>query len=176
MEGPELVEVTNEKVAIPKENLKEARSRQKSYAIEELCNLNPGIMCFLSSAAFLFFAVVMLPDLFLLRPILGVLHVPIVRDFPEVFPEDLPGIPPTRQVEFQIDLVPGAAPVARAPYRLAPSEMQELSSQLQELSDKGFTRPSSSPCCKTRSTRPINRRLDATRPPTLPINLTGSNK
>ncbi|GKB79111.1 putative reverse transcriptase domain-containing protein, partial [Tanacetum coccineum] len=71
--------------------------------------------------------------------------VPIVRDFPEVFPEDLPGIPPARQVEFQIDLVPGAAPVARAPYRLAPSEMKELSDQLQELSDKGFIRPSSSP-------------------------------
>ncbi|GJW86555.1 putative reverse transcriptase domain-containing protein [Tanacetum coccineum] len=71
--------------------------------------------------------------------------VPIVRDFPEVFPEDLLGLPPTRQVEFQIDLVPGAAPVARAPYRLAPSEMKELSEQLQELSDKGFIRPSSSP-------------------------------
>ncbi|GJV47987.1 putative reverse transcriptase domain-containing protein [Tanacetum coccineum] len=71
--------------------------------------------------------------------------VPTVRDFPEVFPEDLPGLPPIRQVEFQIDLVPGAAPVARAPYRLAPSEMEELSAQLQELSDKGFIRPSSSP-------------------------------
>ncbi|GJT29106.1 putative reverse transcriptase domain-containing protein [Tanacetum coccineum] len=71
--------------------------------------------------------------------------VPIVRDFPKVFPEDLPGLPPTRQVEFQIDLVPGAAPVARAPYRLAPSEMKELSEQLKELSDKGFIRPSSSP-------------------------------
>ncbi|GJW12670.1 putative reverse transcriptase domain-containing protein [Tanacetum coccineum] len=71
--------------------------------------------------------------------------VPTVRDFPEVFPEDLPGLPPIRQVEFQIDLVPGAAPVARAPYRLAPSEMEELSTQLQELSDKGFIRPSSSP-------------------------------
>ncbi|GKA31852.1 putative reverse transcriptase domain-containing protein [Tanacetum coccineum] len=71
--------------------------------------------------------------------------VPTVRDFSEVFPEDLPGLPPTRQVEFQIDLVPGAAPVARAPYRLAPSELQELSTQLQELSDKGFIRPSSSP-------------------------------
>ncbi|GJR99612.1 putative reverse transcriptase domain-containing protein [Tanacetum coccineum] len=71
--------------------------------------------------------------------------MPIVRDFPEVFPEDLPGIPPARQVEFQIDLVPGAAPVARAPYRLAPSEMKELAEQLQELSDKGFIRPSSSP-------------------------------
>ncbi|GJT72507.1 putative reverse transcriptase domain-containing protein [Tanacetum coccineum] len=58
---------------------------------------------------------------------------------------DLPGLPPTRQVEFQIDLVPGAAPVARAPYRLAPSEMKELSEQLKELSDKGFIRPSSSP-------------------------------
>ncbi|GKF34720.1 hypothetical protein Tco_0107920 [Tanacetum coccineum] len=71
--------------------------------------------------------------------------VPIVRDFPDVSPEDLPGLPPTRQVEFQIDLVPGAAPVAWAPYRLAPSEMKELSDQLKEMSDKGFIRPSSSP-------------------------------
>ncbi|GJX32165.1 putative reverse transcriptase domain-containing protein [Tanacetum coccineum] len=71
--------------------------------------------------------------------------VPIVKNFPEVFPEDLPGLPHTRQVEFHIDLVPGAAPVARAPYRLAPSEMKELADQLQELSDKGFIRPSSSP-------------------------------
>ncbi|GKA55549.1 hypothetical protein Tco_0754621, partial [Tanacetum coccineum] len=62
--------------------------------------------------------------------------VPIVCDFPEVFSEDLPGLPPPRQVEFQIELVPGVAPVARAPYRLAPSEMQELSNQLQELTDK----------------------------------------
>ncbi|GKD55777.1 hypothetical protein Tco_1289164, partial [Tanacetum coccineum] len=69
--------------------------------------------------------------------------VPIVREFLEVFPEDLPGLPPARQVEFQIDLVPGAAPVARASYRLAPAEMQALSTQLQELSDKGFIRPSS---------------------------------
>ncbi|GJX64578.1 putative reverse transcriptase domain-containing protein [Tanacetum coccineum] len=72
-------------------------------------------------------------------------EVPIVRYFPEVFPEDLPGLPPARPVEFQIDLIPGAAPVAQAPYRLAPSEMKELSEQLQELSDKGFIRPSSSP-------------------------------
>ncbi|GJR79706.1 putative reverse transcriptase domain-containing protein [Tanacetum coccineum] len=71
--------------------------------------------------------------------------VPIVRDFPKVFPEDLPGIPPARQVEFQIDLVPGAAPVAWVPYRLAPSEMKELVEQLQELFDKVFIRPSSSP-------------------------------
>ncbi|GKA68772.1 putative reverse transcriptase domain-containing protein, partial [Tanacetum coccineum] len=71
--------------------------------------------------------------------------VPILRDFPEVFPKDLSGLPPTRQVEFRIDLVPGAAPVARAPYRLAPSEMKECLEQLKELSDKGFIRPSSSP-------------------------------
>nr|GEV83117.1 putative reverse transcriptase domain-containing protein [Tanacetum cinerariifolium] len=71
--------------------------------------------------------------------------VPIVRGFPKVFLEDLPGLPPARPVEFQIDLIPGAAPVARAPYRLAPSEMKKLSKQLQELSDKGFIRPSSSP-------------------------------
>ncbi|GJT13818.1 hypothetical protein Tco_0860860 [Tanacetum coccineum] len=69
----------------------------------------------------------------------------VVRDFPKVFPKDLPGLPPTRQVEFQIDLVLGAAPMARAPYRLDPLEMPELSSQLQELADKGFIKPSSSP-------------------------------
>nr|GEU64538.1 putative reverse transcriptase domain-containing protein [Tanacetum cinerariifolium] len=69
----------------------------------------------------------------------------IVWEFLEVFPEDLPGLPPARQVEFQIDFVPGAAPVARAPYQLAPAEMQELSTQLQELSDRGFIIPNSSP-------------------------------
>ncbi|GKG40077.1 hypothetical protein Tco_0466854, partial [Tanacetum coccineum] len=69
----------------------------------------------------------------------------IVRDFLDVFPEDLSGLPSTRQVEFQIDQIPGAEPVARAPYRLAPSEMKELSEQLKELSKKGFIRPSSSP-------------------------------
>ncbi|GKG48741.1 hypothetical protein Tco_0512888, partial [Tanacetum coccineum] len=53
--------------------------------------------------------------------------VPIVRNFLEVFPEDLPGLPPIRQVEFQIDLIPGVAHIARAPYRLVPSEMKELS-------------------------------------------------
>ncbi|GJV69038.1 putative reverse transcriptase domain-containing protein [Tanacetum coccineum] len=58
------------------------------------------------------------------------------KDFPEVFPEDLPGLPPTRQVEFHIELIPGAAHVARAPYRLAPAEMKELAEQLKELSDK----------------------------------------
>ncbi|GJX67853.1 putative reverse transcriptase domain-containing protein [Tanacetum coccineum] len=71
--------------------------------------------------------------------------IPIVQDFPDVFPEDLPGLPLTQKVEFQIDLIPGAALVARAPYRLAPSKMKELSEQLKELSDKGFIRPSSSP-------------------------------
>ncbi|GJU70110.1 putative reverse transcriptase domain-containing protein [Tanacetum coccineum] len=71
--------------------------------------------------------------------------VPVIRDFPKVFPEDLPGLPPSREVEFCIDLIPGAAPVARAPYRLAPSKMKKLSKQLQELLEKGFIRPSSSP-------------------------------
>ncbi|GJV98694.1 hypothetical protein Tco_1553946 [Tanacetum coccineum] len=67
----------------------------------------------------------------------------IFHDFPEVFPEDLLGLPPAQPMEFQIDLIPGVAPVARAPYRLALSETKELSEQLQELSDKGFIRPSS---------------------------------
>ncbi|GJU17399.1 putative reverse transcriptase domain-containing protein [Tanacetum coccineum] len=76
-----------------------------------------------------------------------VIHIPINGEtlIIRVFPEDLPGLPPVRQVEFQIDLIPGAAPVARSPYRLAPSEMQELSNQLQELADRGFIRLSTSP-------------------------------
>nr|GEX38634.1 hypothetical protein [Tanacetum cinerariifolium] len=71
--------------------------------------------------------------------------IPIVQDFSKVFPENLPGLPPARPIEFSIDQIPGVAPVAQAPYRLAPSEMKELSEQLQEFSDKGFIRPSSSP-------------------------------
>ena len=76
---------------------------------------------------------------------------PVVRDFPQVFPKDLPGLPPHRQVEFQIELAPGAAPIARAPYRLAPPESEELSTQLQEILDKGFIRPISSPWGATRT-------------------------
>ncbi|KAI3745933.1 hypothetical protein L6452_08345 [Arctium lappa] len=71
--------------------------------------------------------------------------VRVVSEYPDVFPDDLPGLLPDRQVEFRIDLVPGAAPIDRAPYRLAPTEMQEMMSQLQELLEKGFVRPSSSP-------------------------------
>ncbi|GJT41959.1 putative reverse transcriptase domain-containing protein [Tanacetum coccineum] len=65
--------------------------------------------------------------------------ITVVREFLEIFPEDLPGLPPVRQVEFQIDLIPGATPVARVPYRLAPSEIQELSNQLQDLADRGLS-------------------------------------
>nr|GEX07792.1 putative reverse transcriptase domain-containing protein [Tanacetum cinerariifolium] len=71
--------------------------------------------------------------------------VPIIRDFPEVFPNDFPGLPLPRPVEFRIDLVPEDAPVAHEPYRLGPSEMRELSVQLQDLLEKGFIHPSSSP-------------------------------
>ncbi|GJV21816.1 putative reverse transcriptase domain-containing protein [Tanacetum coccineum] len=71
--------------------------------------------------------------------------IPVVREFLEVFLKDLPGLPPVCQVEFQIDLIPRTEPVAQEPYRLAPSEMQELSNQLQELLDRGFIRPSTSP-------------------------------
>ncbi|GJR00346.1 hypothetical protein Tco_0523330 [Tanacetum coccineum] len=70
--------------------------------------------------------------------------ISVVREFPCVFPEDLSGLPPSREVEFRIDLIPGAMPVAKSPYRLAPTEMQELSNQLKELQEKGFIRPSSS--------------------------------
>ncbi|RVW67380.1 Transposon Ty3-G Gag-Pol polyprotein [Vitis vinifera] len=71
--------------------------------------------------------------------------IPIVKEYPDVFPEDLPGLPPEREVEFTIDLVPGTGPMSKAPYRMAPVELKELKVQLQELLDKGFIRPSVSP-------------------------------
>ena len=71
--------------------------------------------------------------------------IPVVREFEDVFPEDLPGLPPDREIEFAIELAPGTAPVSKAPYRLAPVEMKELATQLQELLDKGMIRPSVSP-------------------------------
>ena len=71
--------------------------------------------------------------------------IPVVRDYPDVFPEDLPGLPPDRETEFEIEVVPGVAPISVSPYRMAPLELQELKVQLQELLDKGFIRPSVSP-------------------------------
>ena len=71
--------------------------------------------------------------------------IPIVSEYPEVFPEDLSGLPPDIVIEFRIDLIPGAAPVAKAPYRLAPFELKELVAQLKDLTDKGFIRPTTSP-------------------------------
>ncbi|KAL4011225.1 hypothetical protein IC575_028277 [Cucumis melo] len=70
---------------------------------------------------------------------------PVVRDYPDVFPEELPGLPPHREVEFAIELEPGTVPISKAPYRMAPAELKELKVQLQELLDKGFIRPSVSP-------------------------------
>ncbi|GKC29863.1 hypothetical protein Tco_1037157, partial [Tanacetum coccineum] len=69
----------------------------------------------------------------------------VVRDFPEVFSDNLSGLPPIQEIEFRIELIPGAMPVAKSPYRLTPSELEELSGQLKELQDKGFIRPSSLP-------------------------------
>ena len=69
----------------------------------------------------------------------------VVCEYPDVFPEDLPGMPPDRDIEFVIELQPGTAPISRKPYRMTPSELAELKVQLQELQDKGFIRPSTSP-------------------------------
>ncbi|KAL0551610.1 hypothetical protein IC582_010699 [Cucumis melo] len=69
----------------------------------------------------------------------------VVRDYPDVFSEELPGLPPHREIEFAIELEPGTIPISRAPYRMAPAELKELKVQLQELLDKGFIRPSVSP-------------------------------
>ena len=72
-------------------------------------------------------------------------HIPLVCEFPDVFPDDLPGLPPDRDVEFKIELIPGTAPISRRPYRMPPNELVELKTQLNELLKKGLIRPSSSP-------------------------------
>ena len=69
----------------------------------------------------------------------------IVREFPGVFPEELPGIPHEREVDLSIEILPGTTPISRAPYRMAPTELKELKIQLQEILDKGLIRPSVSP-------------------------------
>ena len=71
--------------------------------------------------------------------------IPVVREFPDVFPDDLPGLPPNREIEFQIELAPGIEPISRAPYRMAPAELKELKVQMEEMVNKGFVRPSTSP-------------------------------
>ena len=72
-------------------------------------------------------------------------RVPVVCEFHDVFPEELPGLPPEREIEFCIDVVPGTDPISMPPYRMATVELSELKEQLQELLDKGFIRPSTSP-------------------------------
>ena len=74
------------------------------------------------------------------RKVPDIKEVEVVKEFEDVFPKDLPGIPPDREIEFAIELIPGAAPVSKAPYRLAPVELKELATQLQELLDKGMTK------------------------------------
>jgi hypothetical protein len=71
--------------------------------------------------------------------------IPVVCEFPDVFPEDLPGLPPERDVEFVIELKPGTTPISRRSYRMPPNELAKLKTQLQDLLEKGFIRPSSSP-------------------------------
>jgi hypothetical protein len=75
----------------------------------------------------------------------GLEHLPVVREFADVFPEELPGMPPERELEFTIDLKPGTEPIARTPYRMSTPELQELKMQLKELLDLGLIRPSVSP-------------------------------
>jgi hypothetical protein len=71
--------------------------------------------------------------------------VPVVCEYPDVFPEELPGMPPDREIEFVIELAPGTTPIYKKPYRMAPTELAELKKQIKELMEKGYVRPSSSP-------------------------------
>ena len=79
------------------------------------------------------------------KKVVNIEEIPIAKDYADVFPEELPGLPPQRSVEFTIALEPGTAPISKAPYRMAPVEMKELKKQLDELLEKGYIRPSASP-------------------------------
>ena len=68
-----------------------------------------------------------------------------MKDFPDVFPEELPGMPPDRDIEFLIELLPGIGPISKRPYRMLTKDLEELKIQIKELLDKGYIRPSSSP-------------------------------
>ena len=72
-------------------------------------------------------------------------NIPVIQEFVDVFPEEIPGLPPKRDIDFTIELVPGVAPISRAPYRMNTPELIELKMQLQELLDKNYIRPSVSP-------------------------------
>ena len=72
-------------------------------------------------------------------------NILVVKDFPDVFLEELPGIPPVREVDLFFEILPGTTPTSKAPYRMAPTKLNELKIQLQEILDKGFIRPSVSP-------------------------------
>ena len=72
-------------------------------------------------------------------------NIPVVCEFPDVFLEELPGLPPQREIDFKIELIPGAQPISKVPYRMAPTELKELKTQLDELLQKGFIKPSVSP-------------------------------
>ena len=69
-------------------------------------------------------------------------NISVIKEFPDVFPEELPGFPPEREVNMSIEIVQETTPISRSPYRMDPSELKELKTQLQELLDKGFIRPS----------------------------------
>ena len=71
--------------------------------------------------------------------------IPVVCEYADVFPDELPGMPPDQDIQFAIELQPGTAPISKRPYRMPPTEMAELKKQLQELLDKGFIRPSTLP-------------------------------
>jgi hypothetical protein len=71
--------------------------------------------------------------------------IPVVREFQDVFPKELPEMPPDREIKFTIDLIPGIAPIAQAPYKMGPKELEELKAQIDELEEKGFIRESISP-------------------------------
>ena len=80
-------------------------------------------------------------------------EIPIVKEFLDVFPDDISGLPPDRAIEFVIELIPGTEPISIPPYKMAPAKLKELKAQLEELLSKGFIRPSTSPWGSSSSLR-----------------------
>ncbi|KAL0291293.1 UNVERIFIED_CONTAM: hypothetical protein Sradi_7029400 [Sesamum radiatum] len=115
--------------------------RGRAIGSASLCNISHGGKTLMLEGCEAYLAHVI--DAEKVNPTLG--EIPVVRNFPEVFPDDLPGLPPHREVDFTIETLPGVAPIFIAPYRMTPVELQELKKQIEELLEKGFIRPSTSP-------------------------------
>ena len=133
-----IVDCNNKIVLLKCPNLSEVRIQGiRSESVPKLISAMKT-RCFLRKGCEAFLALILDSK----REQVNLENIPVIREFPDVFPKDLPGVPPEREVDLSIEVVHGTTPISRTPYRMDPTELKELKTQLQELLDKGFIRPS----------------------------------